>query len=88
MDGLDILEIGRDALWVTVKVGGPPMIVALVVGFTISLFQALTQIQETTVSFVPKILALMGSLILFMPYMATTLNEFSHRVFDKIVAIP
>ncbi|MEM7617727.1 MAG: flagellar biosynthetic protein FliQ, partial [Pseudomonadota bacterium] len=57
MDSTQILEIGQDAMWVMMKISVPIMLVALIVGLIISLFQALTQIQEMTLTFVPKIIA-------------------------------
>ena len=79
-----VLEIAREAVWVAIKMAGPVMLVALLVGLSISLFQALTQIQEMTLSFVPKILAIFFSLLLFMPFMASTLSTFTHRLTDHI----
>jgi flagellar biosynthetic protein FliQ len=80
----EILELGRDAVVVMIKVGGPIMVLALVVGLAISLVQALTQIQEATLSFVPKVLVIFGSLVLFMPFMLTTLIEFTQQLMDRI----
>ena len=62
MNGADVIDVAQDALWVLIKVAGPVMIVALVVGLFISMFQALTQIQEITLTFVPKIVAIFISL--------------------------
>ncbi|PCJ57586.1 MAG: flagellar biosynthetic protein FliQ [Rhodospirillaceae bacterium] len=82
-----VLEIAREAIWVAIKMAGPVMLVALLVGLSISLFQALTQIQEMTLSFVPKILAIFFSLLLFMPFMASTLSTFTHRLTDQIAGL-
>jgi len=79
-----VLEIAREAIWVAIKLSAPIMLVALIVGLSISLFQALTQIQEMTLSFVPKILAIFFALLLFMPFMATTLSTFTYRLMDHI----
>jgi flagellar biosynthetic protein FliQ len=84
MTGPQFLDIGREAIWLTLKIGGPLLIVALVVGFAISLVQALTQIQEMTLSFVPKILAIFLSLMLFLPYMGFLLESFSQELFVRI----
>jgi flagellar biosynthetic protein FliQ len=84
---LQVLEVARDALVVMLKLGAPIMLIALVVGLTISLVQALTQIQEMTLAFVPKILVIFLSLIVFLPYMMTTLTVFTERLFDKIVTL-
>lgn len=87
MNEVDALDIGRDAIFVLLKLGAPILLIALVVGLIISLFQALTQIQEMTLSFVPKILAIFLSLLLLMPWMVTTLQDFNERLMDEIVHI-
>jgi flagellar biosynthetic protein FliQ len=87
MTPLDFLDVARDGLIVLLKIGAPVMSVALIVGLIISLFQALTQIQEMTLAFVPKILVIFLSLIVLLPFMMTTLTTFSERLFDRIVAI-
>jgi flagellar biosynthesis protein FliQ len=86
MTPLDFLDIAREGLIVMLKIGAPVMLIALIAGLTISLFQALTQIQEMTLAFVPKILVIFVSLILFLPYMMTTMTGFTERLFDRIVA--
>lgn len=68
-------------------ISAPVMIVALVVGLAIALFQALTQIQEATLTFVPKILAMLVTLMLMLPFMLHTLSDFTIRLQDKIVHI-
>jgi len=87
MNEITVIEIGREALYVVLLISGPIMIVGLIVGLIISLFQALTTIQEITLTFVPKILAIFVAVIVFLPFMMTTLIEFSHRLFDRIVAL-
>lgn len=87
MNPVDVIEIGRDALVVLLKIGGPVLLVALVVGLAVSLVQALTQIQEMTLAFVPKIVVIFVSLLLFLPFMLTTLTTFTERLFDRIVAL-
>jgi flagellar biosynthetic protein FliQ len=82
----DALDIGRDAIIVSLKLGGPVMILALVVGLAISLFQALTQIQEMTLTYVPKIVAIMLAMILLLPFMLATLTSFTERLFDRVVS--
>ena len=84
MTGPQFLDIGREAIWLTLKIGGPILIVALAVGFTISLVQALTQIQEMTLSFVPKILAIFISLMFFLPWMGLMLESFAQELFARI----
>ncbi|HAJ46518.1 MAG TPA: flagellar biosynthetic protein FliQ, partial [Alphaproteobacteria bacterium] len=73
MTAAEVLDIGREAIWVLVVTAAPAMLVALVVGSVIGLLQALTQIQEATLVFVPKILCVFGALVLFMPFMGAVL---------------
>lgn len=87
MTPADVIDVGRDALIVLLKIGAPVLLVALVVGLAISLVQALTQIQEMTLAFVPKIVVIFLALMLFMPFMLTTLTTFTQHLFDKIVAL-
>jgi flagellar biosynthetic protein FliQ len=87
MNATDVLEISRDAIWVMLKISAPLMMVALVVGLAISLVQALTQIQEQTLTFVPKILLLFVVFVLTIPFMSTTLVEFTRELMAKAVGI-
>lgn len=87
MDEALTLELGHDAIITLIKVAAPIMMVALFVGLIISLFQALTQIQEMTLSFVPKILAIFVAMLIFMPYILNTLTEFNERIFERIATI-
>lgn len=86
MTGADVLEMARDAIMVFMIVSGPVMLVALVVGLIISLFQALTQIQEMTLTFVPKIVAIFVSLLLFLPLMGEAMSGLMMRIGDRIVS--
>ncbi|MDP3737023.1 MAG: flagellar biosynthesis protein FliQ [Hyphomonadaceae bacterium] len=86
MDGLEVLDFGRDALWTTVIMCAPAMIAGLVVGLVIAFFQALTQVQEMTLVFVPKILAIFAALLVFLPLMGASLAAFSEQIFTRISA--
>jgi len=86
MNAAETLEIAREAVVVMLKMGAPLLIVGLVVGLAISLLQALTQMQEMTLSFVPKLLIMFVSLILFLPFMLSTLSGFTERLVHRIVA--
>jgi flagellar biosynthetic protein FliQ len=86
MDGLEVLDFGRDALWTTVIMCAPAMIAGLVVGLVIAFFQALTQVQEMTLVFVPKILAIFAALLIFLPLMGASLAAFSEQIFTRISA--
>ena len=85
MTGAEVLDIARDAIMTLVLVASPLMLVGLLVGVVISLFQALTQIQEMTLTFVPKILVIFVSLLVLMPFMLSTLVEFTQSLFARIV---
>ena len=87
MNTTAVIEIGRDALWIVLKMAGPIMMAGLAIGLVIALFQALTTIQEMTLTFVPKIIVIFISLIIFMPFMITSLLEFSLILFDRMVAL-
>jgi flagellar biosynthetic protein FliQ len=83
-------EVGgllREAMMVVLKLGGPPLLAALVVGLVMSLVQAVTQINEQIVAFVPKMLAVVGTLLVLGPYMSATLADFARLLFDRLVAI-
>jgi flagellar biosynthetic protein FliQ len=83
MDEAALLEIARDAVIVTLKVGAPIMLISLAVGLLISLFQALTQIQEATLTFVPKVVIVFISLLLLAPYMLHALTDFFEQVMAR-----
>lgn len=87
MNEADVLDIAREAIVVTIKVGGPTMLLALLVGLGISLVQALTQIQEMTLTFIPKILVIFVSMLLFMPFMLATLADFTERLMNRIAGV-
>jgi len=80
-----VLDIARDAVLVIIKLSAPLLGVALIVGLAVSIFQATTQIQEQTLSFVPKILAVFLSLFIFGSWLMTTLREFTLRLYDNIL---
>ncbi len=84
MTGGEVLDIGRDAIWVMLQVAGPMMLMALIIGLAIALLQALTQVQEMTLVFVPKIIAIFLALLVMLPYMGQTLGEFSARMMAHI----
>ncbi len=87
MNSSEVLDVARDAIFVTLKIGGPIMLIALITGLIIALFQALTQIQEMTLAFVPKILVIFVSILLFMPFMLATLISFTERMAERIVSL-
>jgi flagellar biosynthetic protein FliQ len=86
MTELDVIQVMRDGIWVAVKVGGPMLGAALAVGLVVALFQALTQINEATLTFVPKVLAVAAVAVLTAPFMVATLDGFAREMFDRMVA--
>ena len=87
MTGPEVLDVARDAILTLVFVAAPLMLVGLVVGVVISLFQALTQIQEMTLTFIPKMLVIFGLTIWLLPFMMSSLGGFTHSLTDRIVQI-
>lgn len=87
MDAADVLDIARDSMIVVFKVSGPIMLAGLIIGLVISLFQALTQIQEPTIAFVPKILVVFVVFLLSMPFMLSTLIAFTQQLAGRIAGI-
>jgi flagellar biosynthetic protein FliQ len=85
MNASDVFGIGNQAIMVALEIGAPVMLLALAVGLVISILQALTQIQEMTLTFVPKILVIFVSLLLLMPFMLSTLIDFTQSLFARIV---
>ena len=80
MSDATVLQVGRDTLSMMLLLMTPIMVVAMAVGLLISIFQAATQIQEMTLSFVPKILAVVMALAVFGPWMAQTMIAFAQRL--------
>jgi flagellar biosynthesis protein FliQ len=87
MNEQEIIDLIREALWLSIKLGAPVMLVGLFVGVVVALLQALTQIQEMTLVFVPKILAIFTAMFLMLPAFAVTLIEYMKVMADRIIAI-
>jgi flagellar biosynthetic protein FliQ len=85
MTGAEVIDIARDSIITLVLVSAPLMLVGLGVGVIVSLFQALTQIQESTLVFVPKILAMFAAMLLALPFMGDLLNSHMLRLAARIV---
>ena len=85
MNESDILQISHDAVVVMLKIGAPMMIAALAVGLVISLLQALTQVQEMTLVFVPKIVVIFVVFMLSLPFMLATLSNFTQDLTQRII---
>jgi len=84
MNDLWVLDLGAKGLKTMLLVGGPILLVALVVGLAVSIFQALTQINEATLSFIPKILAVAGTLLLMGPWILRVLASFTIETYSNI----
>ncbi len=85
MNELEVLEIARTAIFTLLKIVTPVLLVALFIGLIIGIFQALTQIQEMTLAFVPKILGVFVAIILLFPFMLGQMQMLSDGLFDKII---
>ena len=78
------MEIGRQALWVALVVGAPVLGAALVVGVAVSILGAATQIQEPTLTFIPKMIAVFAAVLLLLPWMLSTVSEFARQLAGSI----
>lgn len=87
MNGSEVLAFGRDAIWLTIQLCTPILLVGLVVGVAIGLFQALTQIQEQTLIYAPKIISIFIALLLFLPMMGALLSSFMNQVMNRIAGM-
>jgi flagellar biosynthetic protein FliQ len=87
MDQTAVLEVSREVFFVILKTGGPIMAAGLIIGLVIAIFQTLTSIQEMTLTFVPKIIIIFGAVIVFMPFMITSIIEFTRSLYDRIAAL-
>jgi flagellar biosynthesis protein FliQ len=87
MSAAATIDIAREALLVLLKIGAPVMLIALVVGLLVALLQALTQLQEMTLAFVPKILAIFLTVILVLPFMLATLTSFTEGLYARIAGL-
>ncbi len=86
MDSATVLDVAREGIWLIIMVSAPMMIVGLLVGVVIALFQALTQIQELTLVFVPKIIAIFLTMLVVLPFMGESMSAYMLRVASLIVA--
>ena len=87
MDDGDVTAVASQAIWITIQLGGPVLIVALVVGLIVSVFQAVTQIQEQTLVFIPKIIAIVAVLAITGPWMLNTMVTYTENLFREIPAL-
>ena len=87
MNDAEVIETAQQALLIAIQIGAPVLLVGLVVGVTIALVQALTQVQEITLVFVPKILAIFLAMFVFLPSMMKTLTVFMETLADKMIGL-
>ena len=87
MNDGDVMGVANDAIWVTLQVAGPILLVGLLVGLVVSVFQAVTQIQEQTLVFIPKILAIVAVLIIAGPWMMNVMLSYTEQLFREIPSL-
>ena len=87
MSGAEVLDVGRDAIWLTIQLSLPVLLVGIVVGVGIGLLQALTQVQEATLVYAPKIVAVFVTLLIFLPLMGALLNGFMGQIAARIAGM-
>jgi flagellar biosynthetic protein FliQ len=84
MNEADALDIAQSAIWTVIVASGPAVLAAMVVGVVIALIQALTQVQEMTLTFVPKILAVFAAVALSAPFIGAQISLFTNMVFSRV----
>ena len=87
MSGAEVLDVGRDAIWLTIQLSLPVLLVGLAVGVGVGLLQALTQVQEATLVYAPKIIAIFVSLLIFLPLMGALMSGFMRQIAGRIAGM-
>ncbi len=87
MSGAEVLDVGRDAIWLTIQLSLPVLLVGLAVGVGIGLLQALTQVQEATLVYAPKIIAIFIALLVFLPLMGALMSGFMRDIAVRIAGM-
>lgn len=87
MEPISIIEVAKGAIWVYLKISMPLLLIALIVGLLVSFFQALTQIQEATLSFIPKVILIFLSLLILFPFIGHSLGDFTNDLFSMIAGL-
>lgn len=82
-----VMNLGRDAMEITLLIAAPMLLVALIIGLVVSIFQAATQINEATLSFIPKLVGVFAMLVFAGPWMLTTMVDYMRVVFTSIPAM-
>lgn len=79
-----VISLGRDAIWTTIALAGPLLLAALVVGLVVSIIQAVTQINESTLTFIPKMLAIVVVLVIMAPWMTQMITSYTTELFTNL----
>ena len=87
MNGTQVLDIARDAIWLVIQIAGPVLMVGLIVGVVIGLLQALTQVQEATLIFAPKIVAVFMTLLFTLPLIGALMSSFMRQIVERIAGL-
>ena len=87
MSGAEVLDVGRDAIWLTIQLSLPVLLVGVAVGVGIGLLQALTQVQEATLVYAPKIIAIFVALLVFLPLMGALMGGFMRDIAARIAGM-
>lgn len=87
MSQADVMQIGQDAIYTIIEVAAPVLLVGLVIGLIVSIFQAMTQINEQTLVFIPKIVGILVTMLICGSWMLTRLTEFTYRLFSSIATL-
>ncbi|NLG18285.1 MAG: flagellar biosynthesis protein FliQ [Fibrobacter sp.] len=87
MDATTVIDIGRQAIWITLLISGPMLVSGLLIGLIIGVFQAVTQIHEMTLTFIPKILVMVLVFLALMPWMLLKILEYTYSLFDLIGSV-
>ncbi|MFM7303505.1 MAG: flagellar biosynthetic protein FliQ [Alphaproteobacteria bacterium] len=82
-----IAEASREALWISLQIGGPLLVLMLVVGLVVAVFQALSQVNEASLSFLPKMAALAVALILLTPFFTGVLRGYAQTLFERTIQV-
>lgn len=85
LDQYQMLDIMREAIWVTIKIGGPMLVASMAIGVIVAIFQAATQIHEQSVSFIPKLILIIVFLLVGGNWMLNTMQEFTKMIFLQII---
>ncbi len=79
-----VIDIGVNTIWTTIKIASPALIATLIIGLVVSIFQAATQVQEQTLSFIPKVLGMAAAMVFFGPWILQVLIQFTTGIFTQI----